>query len=173
MTRAAAAPDAGGAGLAYREALVHGAVLPHHARFAGVARPPDLLRVPARADDVDAPVTIHVERQVAEGRQIRAVLLQSPHNVLFPSGVLVPGVAGKNVRASVAVEIGDGTGLADAEVERLALKRNLRAARRQRKDCRKTYHRCEELRLAHRRIASRLIALSHGRHRQPWGALFR
>src|SRR5271163_3594821 len=105
-------------------------ILPQPARFARIARPPDSARVPARADDIHEAVSIHIEWEVAERLEIRAVFLQVTHFMLLPRRVLVPCIAGEDIGSAVAIEIGDGAGLADTKVDGLALEWNYRAARR-------------------------------------------
>src|SRR5215831_219461 len=104
-------------------------VFPDTAGFAGIARPPQALVVPARADDIDEAVAIDIEREVAERSEIGAVFLQMAGLVAFPGGVFVPGFAGKDIGAAIVVEVADGAGFADAGVDEVALEDELRAAR--------------------------------------------
>src|SRR5260370_3009489 len=109
-------------------------VFPHDAGFTGIARPPYFAGVPTRTDDIDDSVAIDIKGQVDQRYEVRAVFLQVTHFVSLPRRVLVPCVAGEDVRAPVIVKIGYRAGLADSQVDGSALEWNFRAARRKADD---------------------------------------
>ena len=85
--------------------------------------------------DIDVAVAVHVHRKVVQGRQVSSVLIEVPHHMPLPAWVLIPGVARENVGFAVPVEIADGAGFGNSEVERMAFEGDFIAPAPQRDRC--------------------------------------
>src|SRR5262249_16047920 len=91
-------------------------LFPRAAPLARILRPPQALRKPGAAYDVDMAIAIYVERQVTEVVDVVAGVVDGAELVLGPAGRLVPVLARDDVELPVPVDVGDRAGLTRTEI---------------------------------------------------------
>jgi hypothetical protein len=74
------------------------------------------------------PVAVHVERKVGEIVDVTGHVVDVAELVRRPPGRFVPILAGHNVELAVPVDVGESTGLARTQVDRVFLKKDFRRA---------------------------------------------